>query len=53
MNIGDRTIKSDKFESKLQPNNSGISKKEIDEQLPSNFFDELSQYSTKRKYIKE
>ena len=49
MNVGDRTAKSDKFNSQINVNSSVISKKEGDEPLPSNFFSDLSHFEGKRK----
>jgi hypothetical protein len=50
MDVGDRTMKSDKFESKLQNNASDLSRKE---QETSNIIDEISTHSMKRKMTKD
>ena len=50
MNIGDRTVNSNKFESKIHQTNSEISKYQ---QEPSNIIDSISTYSMKKKILRD
>lgn len=50
MNVGDRTMKSDKFASKIQHNLSELSKKEHE---GSNIMDQLSTTSAKRRLTRD
>lgn len=50
MNIGDRTVNSNKFESKIHQTHSELSRFQ---QEPSNIIDSISTYSMKRKILRD